>query len=117
MALFSKTFEALGESTLGSGLIFGAGALLIAPLAIPVLREATKLAVRSGMTLYTYSSDMAAQIGVQAAELIAEAQSELRQDKLPAAKPKPSGEQPATPKEEPSRPRTPSRPHPMGDAA
>lgn len=60
------------KGDLGTGVLFGVGALVLAPLAGRVIRPVAKAAVKGGMTLYRETG-----IGDAAEDLLAEARSEL----------------------------------------
>lgn len=63
------------KGDLGTGVLFGVGALVLAPLAGRVIRPVAKAAVKGGMTLYRETG-----IGDVAEDLLAEARSELDGD-------------------------------------
>lgn len=60
------------DGNLGTGLLFGLGAVVLAPLATRVIRPVVKATVKGGMTLYRDSG-----IGDAADDLFAEVRSEL----------------------------------------
>lgn len=60
------------KGDLGTGLVFGLGALVLAPFVGSVLRPAAKAVVKGGMTLYRDTG-----IGDFTGDLVAEARSEL----------------------------------------
>ncbi|WP_207796518.1 hypothetical protein [Sphingomonas oleivorans] len=64
--------EDMFKGDLGTGLLVGFGALVLAPIAGRVLRPAAKAVIKGGMTLYRDTG-----IGDAAEDLVAEARTEL----------------------------------------
>lgn len=60
------------QGNLGAGLLFGLGAVVLAPFATRVLRPVAKAAIKGGMTVYRETG-----IGDATGDLVAEARAEL----------------------------------------
>jgi hypothetical protein len=60
------------QGNLGAGLLFGLGAVVLAPFATRVLRPVAKAAIKGGMTVYRDTG-----IGDATGDLVAEARAEL----------------------------------------
>lgn len=78
MALFENAVEVVGDSFIGVGKIaLGVGALIVAPVALPVLRPVTKELVKGGLGLTRKTRSLLAEVGEQWSDLIAEARTDL----------------------------------------
>lgn len=78
MALWENTVEVVGDSVVGVGKIaLGVGALIVAPVALPVLRPVTKELVKGGLGLTRKTRSLLAEVGEQWSDLVAEARTDL----------------------------------------
>jgi hypothetical protein len=78
MALWENTVEVVGDSVAGVGKIaLGVGALIVAPVALPVLRPVTKELVKGGLGLTRKMRSLLAEVGEQWSDLVAEARTDL----------------------------------------
>lgn len=78
MALWENAVEVVGDSFVGVGKIaLGIGALVVAPVALPVLRPVTKELVKGGLGLTRKTRSLLAEVGEQWSDLVAEARTDL----------------------------------------
>jgi len=79
--------------TVGTGLVIGVGALILAPAVIPgmaaVVRPLAKASIKSGMMFVDKAMEMMAEAREMIEDLTAEARTELAQEReqMPAASP------------------------------
>lgn len=76
MALLENVAEAVFEEATGSW-VLGIGALLVAPVALPVLRPLAKGAVKGGLLFVNRAREAAAEVTEQWSDLVAEARAEM----------------------------------------
>jgi hypothetical protein len=69
--------DALKGGNIVTGLAIGIGAVVLAPLAVPVLRPLAKTALKAGLVAYDQARVAVAELNEQASDLIAEARSEM----------------------------------------
>ena len=69
--------DALKGGNIVTGLAIGLGAVVIAPLAIPMLRPLTKTVLKAGLVAYDQARVAMAELNEQASDLVAEARSEM----------------------------------------
>ena len=60
-----------------AGLAIGVGAVVLAPLVVPVLRPLAKSAIKAGMMAYDEASVALAELGETAGDIFAEVRSEM----------------------------------------
>lgn len=78
MAFFENAVEVVGSSLGGVGkLALGVGAVVVAPVALPVLRPVTKELIKGGIGLTRKTRSLFAEAGEQWSDLVAEARTEL----------------------------------------
>jgi hypothetical protein len=76
MALLEDAFKGGGITT---GLAFGVGAALVAPVVIPALRPIAKSILRAGLIAYDQGRVALAELNEQTGDMLAEARAELAQ--------------------------------------
>jgi hypothetical protein len=81
MAIWDDMFEG------STGIVIAVGALVLAPLARPVLRPFAKQVIKTGLVLYDKASVAMAEVSEGMEDLVAEARAEM------AEHPHPGGEQ------------------------
>jgi hypothetical protein len=69
--------DALKGGNIVTGLAIGVGAVVLAPLAVPLLRPLTKTVLKAGLVAYDQARVTVAEMNEQASDLIAEARSEM----------------------------------------
>jgi hypothetical protein len=76
------------KGNLLTGLLVGVGAILLAPVVVPVLREiirpAAKALIKGGVVIYEQGRVAVAEAGEMAEDMVAEARSELEEAKAVA---------------------------------
>jgi hypothetical protein len=77
MALLDDVFKG---GNLLTGLALGLGTLIVAPFALPLLRPVAKTIIKAGLLAYGEGSRAIAQLSHATADIVTEAQSELRQN-------------------------------------
>jgi hypothetical protein len=80
MAVWESLTEGFGESLLPT-LLIGAAVVVVAPLAVPAvlagMRPLAKTLVKGGVLVYDKAREMAAEVGEQMSDVVAEARAEL----------------------------------------
>lgn len=76
MALFENVTEFVFEEAAGPW-VLGIGAVLAAPMALPVLRPAAKTMVKGGFFVYGKAREAFSEVSEQWSDLVAEARSEM----------------------------------------
>ena len=69
--------DALKGGNIVTGLAIGIGAVVLAPLAVPVLRPLAKTVLKAGLVAYDQARVAVAELNEQASDLVAEARSEM----------------------------------------
>ena len=74
MAILEDVFKG---GNIATGLAFGVGAAILAPLAVTVLRPVSKAVLKAGVIAYDQGRGAVAEMNEMTADLVAEARSEL----------------------------------------
>ncbi|MEZ4864974.1 MAG: DUF5132 domain-containing protein [Caldilineaceae bacterium] len=81
--MFGRIGELLFED-LGGGLLLGVGAVLVAPVALPVLRPVTKQIIKGGLLVADKVKEYTVETGEKWSDLVAEAKAEVNSEKSEA---------------------------------
>ncbi|WEX74810.1 DUF5132 domain-containing protein [Sinorhizobium numidicum] len=82
--------DALKGGNIVTGLAIGVGALVLAPLAVPLLRPITKTFLKAGLVAYDQTRVAVAEMNERASDLVAEARSEMAETAANATPPAPA---------------------------
>ena len=73
-------FEIVGEfffESIGGKILLGVGLILVAPVALPILRPVTKQVIKTGLGLAGKAQEVVAETREKWGDVVAEAQSEM----------------------------------------
>ncbi|HEY9811274.1 MAG TPA: DUF5132 domain-containing protein [Halomicronema sp.] len=81
MGLIGKTVETVVEDLAFPAIVVGVGAVLLAPVLIPIGKPIAKAAIKGGFALYEKSQGIFAEVGEAFEDLVAEAKAELAESR------------------------------------
>ena len=92
MAILEEAFKGGNVVT---GLAFGVGALVLAPLAVPLLRPVAKTVLKAGLVAYDQTRVAMAEMNERASDFVAEARAEMSENGSSEPRQPPSAERKA----------------------